>query len=259
MDEYDVPQNAGRVGAGRAGLASASYRPQRSAGMDAGTRRLALIAGGLGGCLLLVVGFWSLTGHGSGAVPLIQADKTPLRVKPENAGGMQVAGGSEDLMTADAPGKAGTVAPPPETPDPQALRAQVVPAPAPAAAPAPSAAPTVAPVPPPARAAAAAPAPRVAARATPIATGSVLGAARHGAEVQLGALSTEAGARVEWERLAHRLPGLFDQHRPDVARAEVNGRTFWRLRTSGFSDVAEATTFCEQVRGKGGDCSIVAF
>ena len=271
-DQYDIPQNAGpvgvgQVGAGRAGLAPPSYRPQpRPAGMDPGTRRLALIAGGLGGGLLLMVGVWSLNGHGSGTVPVIQADKTPLRVKPDNPGGMQVAGANDELLTGDATGKAGTVAPPPEKPDPQALRAQAAPAPAPApAAVAPTAPADVAAAPaaPPAKTAAAAPVAHPPVAKTParpgVATQSVLGSAHHGAEVQLGALASEQAAREEWERLTRRMPGLLDQHRPDVAKAEVNGRTFWRLRTTGFADVAEATSFCEQVRSKGGGCSIAAF
>jgi len=52
---------------------------------------------------------------------------------------------------------------------------------------------------------------------------------------------------------------LFRPHRPDVARADVAGRSVWRLRTGGFPTMAAAVEFCAKVRAKGGDCSIAAF
>ena len=74
-------------------IPSPTYRiPRHRQGMDPATRRLAMIAGGLGGVLLVVVGGWTLIGHRSTAVPVVQADSRPIRVKPENPGGMQVAG-----------------------------------------------------------------------------------------------------------------------------------------------------------------------
>ncbi len=83
-------------------IPSPTYRvPRHSRGMDPATRRLALIAGGLGGALLLVVGGWSMIGHRSGAVPVVQADSRPMRVKPDNPGGMQVAGANEDILSGD--------------------------------------------------------------------------------------------------------------------------------------------------------------
>ncbi len=55
------------------------------------------------------------------------------------------------------------------------------------------------------------------------------------------------------------MPSLLASRQPDVTRFEHDGKTFWRLRTGGFSDIAQATQFCEQVRAKGGGCSIAAF
>ena len=46
-----------------------TYRiPRHHRGMDPGTRRLALIAGGLGATLLAAVGGWSVIGHRSTTV-----------------------------------------------------------------------------------------------------------------------------------------------------------------------------------------------
>ena len=70
----------------------------------------------------MVVGGWSMIGHHSGAVPVVQAESGPIRVKPANPGGMQITGANEDILSGtDTNG--GKLAPPPEVPEPQALRA----------------------------------------------------------------------------------------------------------------------------------------
>ncbi len=223
--------------------------------MDPATRRLALIAGGLGATLVAVVGGWSLIGHRNGAVPVVQADSGPVRVKPENPGGLQVAGANEDILSGGAQAGEGKLAPPPETPDPQALRtpppappvaaAPAVPAPVPVAAAVPAAAP--APVKPVAAKPAAAPEKRPAA---PVA---------NGASVQLAAVSSEEAAKSEWQRLSKRLPDLLGQRRPAISKTEHGGRTLWRVRAGGFADIPQATSFCEKVRAKGVGCSVADF
>ncbi len=81
-------------------IPSPTYRiPRHRRGMDPVTRRLALMAGGLGAALLVVVAGPSLIGHRSTSVPVVQADKRPIRVKPENPGGLQVAGANEDILS----------------------------------------------------------------------------------------------------------------------------------------------------------------
>jgi hypothetical protein len=80
-----------------------------------------------------------------------------------------------------------------------------------------------------------------------------------GKQVQLAALGSEEAARIEWQRLAKRMPDLFNGHRPDFSKTEHDGRAFWRLRTGGFTDTAQATIFCERVRAKGAGCSVASF
>ena len=226
-DDLQIPPSAGGYGY------RASYRAQ-SAGMDGMTRKLLIAAVGLGGVLLAGMGGWALLGGRSGPVPVIEADTRPLRVKPDNAGGMQVAGADEQVM-GEQSRSAQAMAPRAEAPAPQALRAQqqlpplpeVPTAPAPvASAPAPSPAavpPGVSPLPDTPRPAArtAAPAARPAApaapaSASPSATGATL--------VQLAAVDTEHGAQAEWQRLAKRMPDALGDRRLVLQRAERDGK-----------------------------------
>ena len=235
---------------------------RRSQGMDPGTRRLAIIAGGLGVALLAVMGASQVIGHRGGPVPVVQADSRPIRVKPANPGGMQIAGTNEDIFEGDSGSDTGKLAPPPEAPEPQALRA-LRPAPVHQAAPA------VAQIAPPKPAAA--PVPAVAAKPAvvterpaekPVAethAAVAVPVADRKALVQLAALGSEDAAKAEWDRLAKRMPELMSGHKPAVSRIEHDGHTLWRLRTGGFTDTAQATVFCERVRAKGAGCSVADF
>ena len=242
-----------------------SYRDFRRSGVDPATRRLALIAGGLGGALILLVGGWMVLGQHHAGVPLIMADARPIRVKPANPGGMQVVGANEDVMASSAAGDGDAVAPAPEAPQVQALQAEIQAAkqaetaPPPAAAPAPAAPPaaaaaTIPPAPAPSPALAAAPPAMPVPHAAPKPDGK-----SGGMQVQLGALASEQAAKTEWERLSRRVPGLLNGRQPTIARAEVDGRTVYRLRAGGFADMAAASEFCAQLRAKGDGCSIASF
>jgi hypothetical protein len=95
-----------------------SYRtPRHRPGMDPNTRRLAMIAGGIGAALLVMIGAWSLTGGKSDGIPVIEADARPLRIKPEGA-----RQGPYVEEPANPRGQA--LAPTPEAPNPEALKAQ---------------------------------------------------------------------------------------------------------------------------------------
>lgn len=250
--------------------------------IDPATKRLVLIAAGLAGGVTLLVGGWSMLDRHTGPVPVIQAESGPVRVKPADPGGMKVLGANNAIMAADLDqsASADTLAPPPETPQPQALRAQIaaaraaahpaVPA-APRAAPqaAAPAAPTTTPASTPSNAAppaaatmaASAPAPAPAPTPAPAAASGADQAPPAGhAMVQLAALRSEAAAKVEWQRLQRRMPDLLADRHPVVERVEEHdGRVFWRLRTGGFADRSAARAFCTQVHAKGGGCTIAAF
>lgn len=246
-----------------------SYRAQPP-GLDSGTRRLLLAAVALGSSLLVGTGGWALLGHRNTVVPVIEADTRPVRVKPDNAGGMQVAGADEPAM-GDQAGKVHTMAPAAEAPAPQALRAQLQPpapvasGPAPSIVPAPAA--TAVPdaprglrpaarLPAPAASASVAPSP---AAAVPPAAASATPAAGARPLVQLAAVDNETAAQAEWQRLARRMPDVLGGKRLVMQRAEHDGHAIWRVRTGGFADVADATGFCARIHAKGGNCTIASF
>ena len=268
------------------GLAQGYGQSYRSApAPDPVTRYLVYAACGLGGLLALGLVGWLAVGRGAAPVPVIEADSRPVRVKPDNPGGMQIAGANE------GPAGPQTMAPLAETPAPRALRAQlsasapIVPAgQAPRSASGPTAtgpalvaaavsAPTAAHAVPaaappavipaslapaslaPASLAPAAvmlspamPSPVTLPPVTPPLVGKVV--------VQLASLESEALGRAEWERLSKKMPALLGPRQPSVVRAEASGKTVWRVRTGGFTDMAEATAFCVQVKAKGGACSL---
>ncbi len=265
-EEMDIPMP-------RMAPAEPGYRVRRPReAIDPATKRLAMIGGGIAGVLLLIGGAWSLTGQHAAGVPLVQADSRPLRTRPENPGGMQVQGQNDAILSGDADGKA-SMAPPPEVPAPQALKDQAaqqlaarqaaaaVPPPKDPARPVqPVSLSTVVPTPPPPRIAAVPEQPEAPARPARAASAatppSVLGGR---AAVQLAALGSEQSAMLEWQRLTRRMPDLLGGRRPSVQKAEAHGKTFYRLRTGGFADIAQATAFCQEVRAKGGGCSLARF
>ncbi len=231
-------------------FARPSYRPQASSGLDPDMRRMLVIAGGLGAALAIMVSALSYSSHmRPQGVPVISPPDGPIRVKPDNPGGMQLAG-ADDLSTAAGE----QLAPAAEKPAIRALRAkrmhpaeahETVTAPvAPETAPTevkPPAKPDI----PPILAAPVAPAP-----AAPV---------QAGAAIQLAAFATQQEAAQDWAKLADKLPALFNGHKPVVAQARIANHVVYRLRAGGFANGAAAQSFCEQVREKGGDCSLAKF
>jgi len=232
------------------------YRAPRQ---DGGTRRMLLVAGGLLGAIVLAVfGLWAFASSGPRTVPVIEADARPIRVKPEDPGGMQVTGLNDQILSGAPSGpQPERLAPPPEMPVAPPMRRAEPSAPpsvqqAALTSPTEPAAPertTLAgalplpPVPP-------AP-PSASSSAAPVAAAATSDAA---AEVQLGALRTEQSARAEWNRLIRRVPELFRGRQPVITKLERNGQTLYRLRTGGFADTGAAKSFCDQAKTRGVAC-----
>jgi cell division septation protein DedD len=234
-----------------------------------------LALGGTIAAVLAVVGalVWGITrANGPRSVPLIEADPRPIKVRPDDPGGLRVPNQDELIFErnrgSNAQPGAARLAPEPEGPRIDALRAQVAqPSPPPAAAvpPAPQAAgrqgtapPAMVPQPAAPQAAtpqAAAP-PGAAQPATPAARPAP--APGGTIRVQLGALASEEAARAEWDRLARRHAELLGAFRPQVVRFEREGQApLFRLRTGGFANAEAARDFCEQARGRSIPCTVV--
>lgn len=196
------------------------YRPSQddAEGMDPGTRRLLYLAGAGGLAIMLGIAAYSLIGRSStGPLPVVQADQRPVRVKPENPGGMTV--GPQEVQADPSQSR---LAPSTEEPNPRALMAIANP-------------PGKMPVPP--------------SLAAPPRMKSVT--------VELSMAKSEAGAQADWDKLAKKLPELMGAHRPLFQKSNETGPTPWRLRTGGFNDQAQAKAFCDKVKVKGGQCSVV--
>ena len=249
-------------------------------GIEPATKRLIVIAGGLAVAVVGAIGITALSGSRQTEVPVLRAEDRPLRVKPENPGGMQIAGAATEIFGGEREGGGSRLAPAIEAPDPKGLQAQM----APAAPPKPRAVPpdiSASPTPAPAAKTAAAshPAPQVQsgtkppatverhAATAPVQTPAAAAAVSAGAKpagakaigVQLAALSTEAAAREEWRILTRKFPELLNGHQPNFVKAERDGRTVWRVRTGGFTDVSKASGFCERARAKGAACAVAEF
>lgn len=122
-----------------------SYRV-REAEDDGSSRRLAIMAGGVA-ALLAVGGLvgWAISRGGNGAIPVVEADSRPMKIRPEDRGGLRVANQDEIIFERrnaaghfEATGRLGPAA---EAPNLDALRAATAPppaAPAPLAQPAPN-------------------------------------------------------------------------------------------------------------------------
>jgi hypothetical protein len=75
--------------------------------------------------------------------------------------------------------------------------------------------------------------------------------------VQLSSAKSEAAAQAAWDNLARKMPELFGQHRAMFQKTNESGPMPWRLRTGGFADSAQAKAFCDKVKAKGAQCSVV--
>jgi hypothetical protein len=216
----------------------------------------------------------------SADIPLIRADTTPIKVKPENPGGMPVPDRDMLIYGQQRP-QVEHLLPPPEQP-----MARPAPPPAPLPAPAPPqpqqtaalAPPAAAPPPPPAvptpAAAAATPSPVAAppaaappaspAPARPALSPAALAAARElgiavaensprpaasraaaagragGLRLQLGAMRSETEARGAWERLKHQNSDLLGRLSAVAIRADLGGKGVYYRIQAG--PVADAST-----------------
>jgi hypothetical protein len=225
---------------------------------------------------------WGFSRGSSRNAPLIEADARPIKVRPDNPGGLRVPNQDELIFDRNRGARTaapGALAPEAEKPRVDQLRQQLAEraaqeaargAPPAAATPAPAAAPPAAarnappaaapatpttPAPPATTSALTAPSlpapvPATADRFAPVANGR--------AQVQLGALPSEGAARGEWERLQRRVPEFLGNRRVNLAPLDREGQTtMYRIRTGGFADAATARAFCEEMKTRSIPCMVI--
>jgi hypothetical protein len=72
--------------------------------------------------------------------------------------------------------------------------------------------------------------------------------------VQLGAFDSAEIAAAEWDRLQTRFGDFLGPRARVIQETQSNGRSFWRLRATGFGDRAEARALCAALTAEGAAC-----
>ena len=68
--------------------------------------------------------------------------------------------------------------------------------------------------------------------------------------VQLGAFDSKSLAESEWLRFEKLLGSILAPKQMIIQKAESGGKTFYRLRASGFNDISDARQFCTAISDK---------
>jgi hypothetical protein len=71
---------------------------------------------------------------------------------------------------------------------------------------------------------------------------------------QLGVFDSAEVAREEWQRMTARFEDYLEGKQRVVQRTESGGRTFYRLRATGFEDIGGARRFCSALAAENAEC-----
>jgi hypothetical protein len=195
----------------------------------------------------------------SGEIPLIRADTDPIKVKPDDPGGMEIPNRDRFVFNPTGGMPAERLLPPPETPLPRpapaitTVGAQPSTEPVVAAAPAPPAPAAAAPPP-----AAAAPAPAPVVPVPPqtaVVPPTSAGSDTKGFRLQLGAVKAPEFAKQEWDRIKRQNADLVGALSVSVDRVDLGDRgVFYRIHAGPIADAAQAERLCAQLRQRGVGC-----
>jgi len=187
---------------------------------------------------------------------VVEADKTPMKEKPTDAGGMQFPNQDktiyETFSNNPAPlAKVERVLPAPEEPmtsdEENSVSAVVAPEKPTEVAEVPVAEKTVSvakeepkPVP-------------VIAAPKPAAVEKPAVASKKGVTIQLGAYPSDAEAKKDWARIKAKFSALSGKS-PQIVKATVGGKEFYRLRVGGFADEKAAKSLCATLSAQKQGC-----
>jgi hypothetical protein len=74
--------------------------------------------------------------------------------------------------------------------------------------------------------------------------------------VQLASSSSESAAAAEWQSLSRKYPQILGGRAHNIQSAAVDGRTFYRLRVSGFQSSADASELCAKLKAYNVACFV---
>lgn len=201
---------------------------------------MGLSAGGLW------VGYRLSIGRGpSGEIPLIHADGAPIKVKPDDPGGMEIPNRDRFVLNPTGGMPVERLLPPPETPLPRPVPANNPPPP--------SAGPVGTPAP---QAPSATPAPTPVVSVPPAAVPAPgAGTDIKSYRLQLGAVKAPEIAKQEWDRIKRQNADLVGSLSVSVDRVDLGERgVFYRIHAGPIADAAQAERLCAQLRQRGVGC-----
>ena len=190
------------------------------------------------------------------AVPLIRADDRPMKVKPDQPGGMAVP--DQNVSVYDQKPASASVEkllPPPEQPMPRPAPKDMASPLPPAAAPA---QPSPAAKPAPQQQAAVTPAPKAPAKPAPKDTAAPPKSVPAGpVRIQLASLRSPEAAKEEWARLKREHPDTLGKLTAVAIRTDLGDKGVWyRVETQVFDDAAAADRLCAGLKKQKVGCSL---
>ncbi|MBB5372346.1 SPOR domain-containing protein [Acidocella aromatica] len=79
------------------------------------------------------------------------------------------------------------------------------------------------------------------------------------AAVQIASLNSQVAAQRQWNKISNAEPVLFNGKSPDISQAVVHGKTYYRLRVTGFDSKLAAAKFCAELSAAGSACTVANF
>lgn len=237
------------------------YRPHRAKGQrfDPAIKRMAIAAGGVSAVVIIIAWIWSgIHPYSFGPPPVIVPPATPLRIVPQDPGGLEVPEADVPIMSGESMDTtAPHLASPGVMPDITALDQAAGIAPPGQQ----SGAMTASTSAPPDQVA---DKPKNVVPATsqtprPGSTATSAAAAEGLTSVELAKAGSEDDILATWVRLQQQFTQQMAGRQPELLPSIVNGQSVWRLRLGGFGSEAAAKAFCKDLTSQGAACSVVAF
>lgn len=253
------------------------YRPQRAKGqrLDPAIKRMAIAAGSVSVIVIIIAWIWSgIHPYTFGPPPVVNPPDIPLRIVPEDPGGLEVPEADVPIMSGESLSNSDArLASPGVAPDITALDQAAGLTPPPASLPSPQQSADAGNTDsaandgsgtvddtvdntadkPKSLTPASSQRPRPGSTATSAAEAEGL------TSVELAVAGTEEAILAAWVNVQHKFPAMMSGRQPELLPSIVKGQSVWRLRLGGFSSAAAAQGFCKTLTSQGAACTVVTF